>query len=67
MFALPAIVAALQLVLIRFGGFEHERYWYRDYCAYKLLTSADDEIIFPNKINIRNLKEIDLKFIKKKW
>ena len=24
MFALPAIVAALQLALIRFGGFEHE-------------------------------------------
>ncbi len=42
-------------------GFEFNT-WYKNYCIFKLLTSADSDIVFPNKINILNLKDLDYIF-----
>jgi Leucine-rich repeat (LRR) protein len=49
------------------GGFEFERYWQRDYCIFKLLTSAESDIVLPNKINILDLTELDYKFIEDRY
>lgn len=49
------------------GGFSFDRYWYREYCIYKLLTCAESDIVFPNKINILDLKDVDFKFIEDRY
>jgi Leucine-rich repeat (LRR) protein len=42
--------------------FDFDSYTYRDYCILSLLTSADNNIVFPNKIQISKIKALDYDF-----
>ena len=48
-------------------GFEFDRYWYRDYCIMYLLTSAESNIVFPNKIQISEIKYLNYSFIENRY
>jgi Leucine-rich repeat (LRR) protein len=41
--------------------------WYKDYCIFKLLTSAESDIVFPNNIDFLNLKVLDYKFTEDRY
>ena len=41
--------------------------WHKKYCLFNLLTAADPDIVFPNKINILKLKELNYIFTEDRY